>query len=62
MHSAGMRVVRDQPWPIADPRVDRVEADPVVALWQRWQPEREAQLRRALDPTVAPSFGVPGDP
>lgn len=40
-------------------------ADPVAALaapWQRWQPEQEAYLQRALDPTVAPAFGVPGDP
>lgn len=65
VHSAGLLVVRDQPWPVADLRVDWAEADPVAALaalWARWQPEQEAYLQRALDPTAAPAFGVPGDP
>lgn len=65
VHSAGVVVVRGQPWPIAGLRVDWNEANPVAALaalWARWQPEQEAYLQRSLDPTVAPSYGVPGDP
>jgi uncharacterized Ntn-hydrolase superfamily protein len=64
VHSAGLLVVRDLPWPIADLRVDWTEADPIAelaALWQLWQPQQEAYLSRALNPDVAPSFGVPGD-
>jgi uncharacterized Ntn-hydrolase superfamily protein len=60
---AGVGVVGAQN--ITDPQVDWAEADPVAALaalWARWQPGQEAYLQRALDPTVAPSFGVPGDP
>lgn len=65
VHSAGMLVVRAESWPIADLRVDWTEADPVgalAALWALWQPQQEDYLRRALDPSAAPSYGVAGDP
>ncbi len=65
VHSAGMLVVRDQPWPHTDLRVDWTEGDPVAdltALWRLWQPQQEAYVSRALDPGAAPSFGVAGDP
>lgn len=65
VHSAGMLVVRDQPWPVADLRVDWTEGDPVAelaALWALWQPQQEAYVSRALDPSAAPAFGVAGDP
>ncbi|HET7409366.1 MAG TPA: DUF1028 domain-containing protein [Paracoccaceae bacterium] len=64
VHSAGMLLVRDVPWPIADLRVDWSE-DPIgeiERLWQRWQPEMEAYVSRALNPSEAPSYGVAGDP
>jgi len=64
IHSAGLLVVRDVSWPIVDLRVDWAEADPVaelIALWERYEPQVEDYVRRALDPAVAPSFGVPGD-
>jgi uncharacterized Ntn-hydrolase superfamily protein len=64
VHSAGLLIVSDVPWPITDLRVDWSE-DPVtdlVSLWQLWQPQAAAYRTRALDPAAAPSYGVPGDP
>ncbi len=63
VHSAGLLLVRDVPWPVADLRVDWTEADPVTALtelWALWQPQMDAYVARALDPADAPGFGVPG--
>ncbi len=64
VHSAGMILVRDVPWPVADLRVDWAEDDPIGALhklWDIYKPQLEAYVTRALNPTGAPSFGVPGD-
>jgi uncharacterized Ntn-hydrolase superfamily protein len=64
VHSAGMILVRDVPWPVADLRVDWTEGDPIAELrklWEIYQPQLDAYVARALNPTGAPSFGVPGD-
>ncbi|MFN3262906.1 MAG: DUF1028 domain-containing protein [Pikeienuella sp.] len=64
VRSAGMKIVTDVPWPVADLRVDWTEGCPVTelaALWERWKPEMEAYRTRALNPGEAPSYGVPGD-
>ena len=64
VRSAGMILVRDVAWPVADLRVDWSD-DPIgdlERLWARWQPEMDAYVSRALDPAGAPSYGVPGDP
>jgi uncharacterized Ntn-hydrolase superfamily protein len=64
VHSAGMLIVRDVPWPIADLRVDWSDGDPIAELkrlWGIYQPQMEDYVTRALNPTAAPSFGVPGD-
>lgn len=64
VHSAGMLLVREVPWPVADLRVDWSDGDPVADLhrvWAIYQPQLEDYVTRALDPTAAPSFGVPGD-
>lgn len=64
VHSIGMLLARDVEWPVADLRVDWSEGDPIedlAALWDRWQGEMEAYVNRALDPSAAPSYGVPGD-
>jgi uncharacterized Ntn-hydrolase superfamily protein len=64
VHSAGMVLVRDVPWPVADLRVDWCDGDPIAELrrvWGIYQPQLDAYVTRALDPTAAPSFGVPGD-
>jgi uncharacterized Ntn-hydrolase superfamily protein len=64
VHSAGLVVVGSVEWPIADLRVDWTEGDPVeelAALWALWEPQAADYVTRALDPSAAPSFGVPGD-
>jgi uncharacterized Ntn-hydrolase superfamily protein len=64
LHSAGLLVVRDVSWPIVDLRVDWADDNPVAklaALWERYEPQVEDYVRRALDPAAAPSFDVPGD-
>lgn len=64
VHSAGMLLAAEVSWPVADLRIDWSEGDPVAelaALWQRYAPQLDDYVRRALDPTRAPSFGVPGD-
>ena len=63
VHSAGLIVVSDVPWPVTDLRVDW-SADPIAelsALWRLWRPQADAYRLRALDPAAAPSYGVPGD-
>jgi uncharacterized Ntn-hydrolase superfamily protein len=63
VHSAGLLVVREVPWPVADLRVDWAD-DPVgdlERLWALWAPQLDAYVARALDPEASPSFGVPGD-
>jgi uncharacterized Ntn-hydrolase superfamily protein len=63
VHSAGLIIVSDVPWPVTDLRVDWAE-DPVAeltALWRLWRPQADAYRLRAMDPSAAPSYGVPGD-
>ncbi|MEV6071506.1 DUF1028 domain-containing protein [Nocardia sp. NPDC052001] len=63
VHSAGLLVVDDVSWPVTDLRVDYA-ADPLadlVALWELWRPQKADYRLRAVDPTAAPSYGVPGD-
>lgn len=63
LHSAGLLVVRGVAWPIADLRVDWTD-DPIAdlhALWEIYAPQMEDYVHRAIDPSAAPSFGVPGD-
>lgn len=64
VHSMGLVMVDKVSWNVADLRVDWTEGDPIeecAALWQRWRTEMDAYITRALDPTRAPSYGVPGD-
>ena len=64
VRSAGLLVAGSVAWPVADLRVDWHE-EPVhelAALWQLWKPQMDSYVTRALEPTAAPSFGVPGDP
>lgn len=65
VHSMGLVLVDRVPWPVADLRVDWTDGDPVeegAALWDRWRPEMDAYVARALRPDEAPRYGVPGDP
>jgi len=64
VHSAGLLVVDQVPWPVASLRVDWAEHDPVGELskvWKIYEPQLADYVRRAIDPASAPSFGVPGD-
>jgi uncharacterized Ntn-hydrolase superfamily protein len=63
VHSAGLVVVEDVPWPVTDLRVDYAD-DPIAdlaELWLLWKPQKDDYRVRGVDPTRAPSYGVPGD-
>jgi uncharacterized Ntn-hydrolase superfamily protein len=63
VHSAGLMVVEDVPWPVTDLRIDYSD-NPIgdlIALWQRWRPQKNDYRVRGVDPTRAPSYGVAGD-
>jgi uncharacterized Ntn-hydrolase superfamily protein len=63
VHSAGLSVVRGVAWRVTDLRVDWSD-DPITelaALVEVWLPQRDDYVTRGLDPTTAPSYGVPGD-
>ena len=63
IRSCGMVMVDAVAWPVADLRVDWHDAplEELTRLWTVWQPQQDAYVTRALDPTEAPSYGVPGD-
>ncbi|HWV09164.1 MAG TPA: DUF1028 domain-containing protein [Pseudomonas sp.] len=64
VHSAAMSVVGDLVWPVVDLRVDWADEDPIGELdklWRAYAPQLHDYITRALDPTQAPSYGVPGD-
>ena len=64
VHSAGILIVREVAWPVADLRVDWHETDPIAALgelWRIYQPQLDDYVNRAIDPSSAPKYGVPGD-
>lgn len=63
VHSAGLVVVEDVPWPVTDLRVDYADAPvaDLVELWQLWKPQKDGYRVRGVDPTSAPSYGVSGD-
>ncbi len=65
VRSAGLLVVYEQSWPLVDLRVDWDEGNPISTLhrlWDRFQPQMNDYVIRALDPAQAPAYGVPGDP
>lgn len=64
VHSAGLKIVDKVSWPVADLRVDWTENCPIAelsALWERYAPQLDDYVTRALNPSAAPSYGVPGD-
>lgn len=64
VHSAGLMLVDQVPWPVADLRCDWTEGCPIEAVaraWEVYKPQLDAYVQRALDPRAAPSYGVPGD-
>ena len=64
IHSAGIKVADDTAWPLIDLRIDWSDNDPIeelYKLWKAYEPQMNDYKSRALDPTKAPSYGVPGD-
>lgn len=64
VHSAALVVVGELTWPIVDLRVDWADEDPIgklAQLWADYNPQMQDYITRALDPTKAPRYGVPGD-
>jgi uncharacterized Ntn-hydrolase superfamily protein len=65
VHSAGVIVVHEQMWPLVDLRVDWADDNPIAGLrklWEAYRPQMQDYVTRAINPTAAPSYGVPGDP
>jgi uncharacterized Ntn-hydrolase superfamily protein len=65
VHSAGLIVMHEQPWPLVDLRVDWADDNPIGGLrvlWEAYRPQMQDYVTRALDPSAAPRYGVPGDP
>ncbi len=63
LHSAGLRVSDRHVFPICELRFDWSDA-PIADLrraWDVYQPQMADYLQRAVDPTAAPGYGVPGD-
>lgn len=64
VHSAALKIADTVSWPVVDLRVDWTDDDPIAqldALWKAYKPQMRDYVTRALDPTSAPSYGVPGD-
>lgn len=64
VHSAGLLIVDEQEWPYAELRCDWTEDCPIAAIMQAWEvykSQADDYVMRALDPTAAPSYGVPGN-
>lgn len=64
VHSAGLSVVRRAGWRVTDLRVDWTDGAPIGELGRLvevWMPQRDDYVTRGLDPSTAPSYGVPGD-
>jgi uncharacterized Ntn-hydrolase superfamily protein len=64
VHSAGLLVADREAWPLVDLRVDWSETSiaDLHRLWAVWEPQMQDYVTRGIDPTQAPSYGVPGDP
>lgn len=64
VHSAALIVHHEQEFPLVSLRVDWDGDNPIRVLrklWEDYKPQMGAYLQRAIDPTQAPSYGVPGD-
>ena len=63
-HSAALLVAKKHSWPLVDLRVDWADECPgevLRGLWNAYEPQMEAYNLRAINPDVAPSYGVAGD-
>ena len=63
-HSAALLVADAHPFPLVDLRLDWSDEDTLPKLrqlWEAYEPQMQAYLDRAVNPSAAPSYGVPGD-
>ncbi len=64
VHSAALYVADKMPFALIDLRVDWEDDGPVTKLrklWKDYEPQMLDYLNRAINPSVAPSYGVAGD-
>ncbi|WP_296405854.1 DUF1028 domain-containing protein [Psychrobacter sp.] len=63
VHSAGLLVVDKETWPIVDLRVDWSDSpiEDLNKVWEVYEPQLEDYIIRAINPTISPSYGVPGN-
>ena len=65
VHSAGLLLVDNVSWPVAELRCDWAPNEcpikNVADAWAIYKPQLADYIQRALDPTKAPSYGVPGN-
>jgi uncharacterized Ntn-hydrolase superfamily protein len=64
VHSAALLVVHEHSFPLVDLRCDWDDEAPIASLrrlWTAYEPQMQAYLIRAIDPSAAPSYGVPGN-
>jgi len=64
VHSAGLKVAHQHSWPLVDLRVDWSDNEPITELmnlWRMYKPQMMDYNTRAINPSQAPSYGVPGD-
>ena len=63
VHSAGLKIADKLDWPLVDLRIDWSDAPitMLAAAWEIYRPQMAAYVQRAINPTIAPSYGVPGD-
>ncbi|MGF1527131.1 MAG: DUF1028 domain-containing protein [Candidatus Competibacterales bacterium] len=59
VRSAGLTLVREVPWPVAELRVDWSDdpIDHLAELWTLYQPQLDDYVQRALDPAAVASRG-----
>jgi uncharacterized Ntn-hydrolase superfamily protein len=63
VHAAGIKVADRLSWPIVDLRVDWSD-EPIgqlSELWERYRPQLNDYVARAVSPGDAPAYGVPGE-
>ena len=64
VHSSGLKVAYEHSWPLIDLRVDWADEKPIsrlMDLLKSYEPQMDDYNARAINPSKAPSYGVPGD-
>ena len=64
VHAAGLKIADRMSWPVAEIRCDWTDGCPVENIeraWAVYKPQMADYVQRAANPTLAPSYGVPGD-